>query len=320
MPGDTVLATIDALQGVGIRCWISGGWGVDALAGRSTRIHRDLDLVVESHQMQHAIEVLAELGYWEWYRADSEVPMFSRVVLHNHDVAGRAIDLHPLQLGGTHVEFTTGKIDGRSVPCLSLTLQLQTHSSYKKRWRDRADVALLRKIGEGSATALIVPVQPAEGLLHKSAREAGMPPHITVLFPFLNARQIDGETESMLASLLEGISCFDFALSEVGRFPGVVYLSPQPAEPFVALTQKLVACWPDHQPYGGAFDEIIPHLTVAHGAPIPDGLSERLPLGVRAEEVWLMSRMAGRWTRRRTFALGAPDVVNPLSEGAVHPL
>jgi len=304
MPEDVVLAIIGALQAAGLRCWISGGWGVDALAGKRTRIHRDLDLVVEDRDIQRAIEILADLGYWEWYRADSEVPMFSRVVLHDDELAGRAVDLHPLEISGTQVEFATGEIEGRQVPCLSLALQLKTHSSYRKRWRDRADIALLRKLGEGSATTLIVPVPSAEGLLQKSAREAGLPPHITLLYPFLNARTIHGETESTLASLLQEVPSFDFALSEIGRFPGVVYVSPEPATPFVALTQALAERWPDHQPYGGAFQEVIPHLTVAYGAPIPSGLAERLPLTARAEEVWLMSRVAGRWVRRRAFPLG----------------
>jgi hypothetical protein len=304
MPEDAVVAIISALQTAGLRCWVSGGWGVDALAGKRTRVHRDLDLVVEDRDIQRAVEVLADLGYWEWYRADSEVPMFSRVVLHDHELAGRTVDLHPLEIAGTQVEFATGKIEGRQVPCLSLALQLKTHSSYRKRWRDRTDIALLRKLGEGSATTLIVPVPAAGGLLQKSAREAGLPPHITLLYPFLNARAIDDETESALASLLQEFLSFDFALAEMGRFPGVVYLAPEPATPFVALTQALAGRWPDHQPYGGAFQEVIPHLTVAYGAPIPDGLSEHLPLRTSAEEVWLMSRVAGRWVRRGVFPLG----------------
>ena len=75
---------------------------------------------------------------------------------------------------------------------------------------------------------------------------------------------------------------------------------------FVELTQAIAERWPDHQPYGGTFEEIVPHLTVAYGAPIPRGLAERLPVRVRAEEVWLMSRVARRWTRRRAFPLGPP--------------
>ncbi|HEY2537285.1 MAG TPA: 2'-5' RNA ligase family protein [Solirubrobacteraceae bacterium] len=306
MPEAAVLAIVTALQDSGVRSWISGGWGVDALAGEHTRIHRDLDLVVEDRGMDRAVEILGGLGYFEWYRSESEVPMFSRVVLHDHELAGRTVDLHPLALSGTHMEFTTGEIAGQEVPCLSADLQVRTHSSYRKRWRDRADLAVLRRLREGSGSTLILPVPAAETLLQESAREPGIPAHITLLYPFLPARSIDGDAEAALAALLREIPAFDFALSEIGRFPGVVYLAPQPAERFVALTEALVARWPEQQPYGGDYPEVIPHLTVAYGAPIPDGLAERLPFTARAEEVWLMSRAGGSWVRRRSFPLGLP--------------
>jgi lincosamide nucleotidyltransferase A/C/D/E len=34
------------LEQRGIRFWVMGGWGVDALLGRQTRPHKDLDLLV----------------------------------------------------------------------------------------------------------------------------------------------------------------------------------------------------------------------------------------------------------------------------------
>jgi hypothetical protein len=304
MPGEAVLAVIDALQAAGVRCWISGGWGVDALAGGRTRTHRDLDLVIEEQDRHRAVEALGQLGYWEWYRVDSDVPLFSRIVLHDHELAGRAIDLHPLAPSSMHAEFTTGTINGREVSCMSVDLQLRTHSNYRKRWRDRADIAVLRRLLEGSATTLIVPVPSVDGLLAESSREAGLPAHITLLYPFLTARAIDRDTELALGSLLGKIPPFDFVLSELGRFPGIVYLAPEPVAPFVALTRALVERWPDHQPYGGAFEDIVPHVTVAHGETVPAGLAERLPLTARVEEVWLMSRAGGRWVRRSAFPLG----------------
>jgi 2'-5' RNA ligase superfamily/Aminoglycoside-2''-adenylyltransferase len=305
MPGELVLTIIDSLQAAGVRCWISGGWGVDALAGRRTRIHRDLDLVIEEQHRQRAVDVLGTLGFWEWYRADSDVPLFSRIVLHDHELAGRAIDLHPLELSSAQVEFTVGTIERREVPCMSLDLQLKTHSNYRKRWRDRADLAVMRRLLEGSATTLIVPVPSAEGVVVESSREAGLPAHITLLYPFLSTRGINDRTELALASLIGEVQSFDFLLSEIGSFPGVVYLSPEPAAPFVALTEALVERWPDHPPYRGAFEEITPHLTVAYDETPPGGLAERLPLKARAEEVWLMSRSGGRWVCRKTFPLGS---------------
>jgi 2'-5' RNA ligase len=304
MPGELVLTIIDSLQAGGVRCWISGGWGVDALAGKRTRIHRDLDLIVEEQDKQRAVEVLEQLGYWEWYRVDSDVPLYSRIVLHDHELAGRAIDLHPFSPSSMRVEFTTGTIKGREVSCMSLDLQLKTHSNYRKRSRDRADLAVMRRLLEGPATTLIVPVPSADAFLDESSRDAGLPAHVTLLYPFLTPRLVGREVELTLGSLLKEVPPFDFVLSEVGRFPGIVYLAPQPAAPFIALTEALVERWPNHRPYRGAYEEIVPHLTVAYGETAPTGLAEHLPFSARAEEVWLMARAARRWVRHRTFPLG----------------
>jgi hypothetical protein len=304
MSGELALSIIDALHSVDVGCWINGGWGVDALAGRHTRVHRDLDLVIEDGNVQRSVEVLEGLGFREWYRTDSDVPLFSRIVMHDHELAGRVVDLHPLDFSREHIEFSKGEIEGRAVPCLSIASQTKTHSNYRKRWRDRADLAVLRKLLEGSTTTLILPVPGADGLLQSSAREAGIPAHITLLYPFLGPRAIDNEIEGALESLLRAIPAFDFTLADVGRFPGVVYLAPDPAAPFTALVQALADRWPDHQPYGGVFEEIVPHLTVAYGETVPSGLTERLPVKARADEVWLMSRTGGRWVCRASFPLG----------------
>jgi 2'-5' RNA ligase len=313
MSGALALSIVDALHGADVGYWISGGWGVDALAGQRTRVHRDLDLVIDEGSMRRAVEVLEGLGYREWYRVDSDEPLASRIVLHDHELAGRVVDLHPFDFSHEHVEFTMGEIEGRPVHCLSLASQAEAHENYHMRWRDRADLAVLRKLLEGSTTTLIMPVPRADDLLQKSAYEAGLPAHITLLYPFLGTRAIDREIEGTLESLFQSVPAFDFTLSEVGHFPGVVYLAPEPAAPFTALVQALVERWPDRQAYGGAHAEIVPHLTVAFGETVPRGLTERLPVSVRAREVWLMSRMAGRWVRRASFRLGTPADANGVS-------
>ena len=43
MDADDVLRVIDRLASADIRVWVDGGWGVDALLGRQTRRHHDLD-------------------------------------------------------------------------------------------------------------------------------------------------------------------------------------------------------------------------------------------------------------------------------------
>jgi lincosamide nucleotidyltransferase A/C/D/E len=46
MSAADVLDVTSRLEAAGISFWLDGGWGVDALVGRETRPHSDLDLVV----------------------------------------------------------------------------------------------------------------------------------------------------------------------------------------------------------------------------------------------------------------------------------
>ena len=58
-----LLAVTTALHRAGIAHWVAGGWGVDALVGRQTRPHRDLDLAVDADQLDQAVALLRPLGY-----------------------------------------------------------------------------------------------------------------------------------------------------------------------------------------------------------------------------------------------------------------
>lgn len=46
MSATQAAAILRDLEASGIRFWVRGGWGVDALLGRSTREHHDLDLLL----------------------------------------------------------------------------------------------------------------------------------------------------------------------------------------------------------------------------------------------------------------------------------
>ena len=52
-----------AINQAGVDVWVDGGWGVDALAGRETRRHKDLDLLVAADDVSRAEAVLAEQGF-----------------------------------------------------------------------------------------------------------------------------------------------------------------------------------------------------------------------------------------------------------------
>ena len=135
-----------------------------------------------------------------------------------------------------------------------------------------------------------------------------MPPHITALFPFAPVDAVDPALEAAVGEVAAGFAPFDFRLADIGSFPTVLYLAPEPAEPFHELTHALWSRWPQFPPYGGAYDEVIPHLTVATGQRAPDvskRLRRLLPLEARATELWLLTQAPeSRWALRRRFPLG----------------
>jgi hypothetical protein len=156
-------------------------------------------------------------------------------------------------------------------------------------------------------TALIVAVPEAEDavadlrLQHDSSAALGVPAHVTILFPFLDAAAID---EDALEEVLADHDAFDFELVSVETFDdGHVYLAPTRPERFVALTDSVWRRWPEHPPYEGAFETVVPHLTISEQ---PLDCDVELPIAARADAVTLIEEQAdGRWLSRRRFSLRA---------------
>lgn len=139
--------------------------------------------------------------------------------------------------------------------------------------------------------------------------------HVTVLFPFLDPAALDDGVHEALTAIAAAHEPFEVSLARVGRFETVTWLVPEPAEPFLRLVDAVVARWPDHPPYGGAHESVVPHVTVADGAPpaILDALERelpaRLPVRDRVAELTLSARRSGQWTVERRYPLGriGPD-------------
>jgi hypothetical protein len=143
-------------------------------------------------------------------------------------------------------------------------------------------------------TALIVAI-PGAAAYYRLGN--GVPAHVTVLFPFLPLEEID---EDALAALLGRFGGFDVVFDRLEQFEdGTHWLRPVPSAPFVDLTAAVWQRWPSHAPYEGAFDEVIPHLTVT----TPD---VTLPIAAHVGEVLLIEEREedGFWEPRRAFALG----------------
>jgi 2'-5' RNA ligase len=175
------------------------------------------------------------------------------------------------------------------------------------------------RMASPATTALVILVPEAEALVkafrdkYDPAAAEGMPAHATVLYPFKTLEHIGADGMAVLHRLFSQHPCFRFALGALHRFPTVLYLAPYPETPFQALTRAVADRYPETPPYGGAFSDVVPHLTIAqvNEAQRLDEVSDEfqraaggeLPIHGYAEQVWLMAKHAGRWRPQRAFAL-----------------
>jgi 2'-5' RNA ligase len=172
---------------------------------------------------------------------------------------------------------------------------------------------------EVTETALIVPMPAAEQAVSPfrasldPAASWGVPAHVTVLYPFLPPARIDDDVIAVLDRLFRAVPRFDVTLTHVEWFGDtVVWLAPRPDHPFRDLTNAVWDRYPEAPPYGGAYAEVVPHLTIGQDAPkaelsrAADTISARLPIEVAIETVRLIAGTAepGSWRTLREFALG----------------
>ena len=168
------------------------------------------------------------------------------------------------------------------------------------------------------STAIVVltrEADPITGELYRRYAKAGregMRPHITLLIPFLPVRRLDPDVYARLRHVLQEFPPFDYTLERLERFPGVLFLAPEPAKPFVELIVALTSAFPACSPYDGAHDTIVPHGTVAQSDDsvlldrIAAQISGSLPIACRADEATLVERDADRrWRMRAVLPLGS---------------
>jgi 2'-5' RNA ligase len=168
-------------------------------------------------------------------------------------------------------------------------------------------------------SALIVPVPEAEPLVgawreqYDDFARSGVPAHITLLYPFLGPEETATADLGRLEALFALATAAPFRLVAVRRFSrGVLYLAPEPDGFLRELTRRIQALYPDHPPYGGAFEDVIPHLTVAqvedHAVldEVEAAVAPGLPIAVDPAEAWLMIEAEdGRWRAVHVFRLGS---------------
>jgi lincosamide nucleotidyltransferase A/C/D/E len=159
MTSADVIDIYSTLGGLGIKIWIDGGWGVDALLGRQTRPHKDLDIALDDQHLVRFERFLALRGY---HRTKREIERPFNFVLA--DRGGREIDVHVISLdeNGDGIygspenclaypaESLTGigTISGCTVRCISPQWIVKFHSGYDLTEKDYKDVsAICEKYG-----------------------------------------------------------------------------------------------------------------------------------------------------------------------------
>jgi lincosamide nucleotidyltransferase A/C/D/E len=154
------------LRRSGVRCWVMGGWAVDALLGRQSRDHHDLDVLVLVDDLGNLRRLLAERGFvttriWNenrWLDGDSE-RWPTAFVAQNQ--GGVELDIHVIEMGegGAALPLCDvpwpfdadslegrGTIAGTSVACVSAQTQLAMHDGYELPEAHQRDVELRRSL------------------------------------------------------------------------------------------------------------------------------------------------------------------------------
>ena len=151
--GEEVISILERLEKDGIRVWVTGGWGIDALLGEQTRLHKDLDILLLLDDIHRARRLMSWHGYrfkytWEenlWVKDVRGKRTATGFVLG--DAHGLELDIHALRLDekGNGIPAwnndeglifdrenlaSEGRIAGSIVHCICAEMQLRCHQGY----------------------------------------------------------------------------------------------------------------------------------------------------------------------------------------------
>ncbi|MBC7643507.1 MAG: 2'-5' RNA ligase family protein [Thermoleophilia bacterium] len=161
-------------------------------------------------------------------------------------------------------------------------------------------------------TAVVVPVLSANTLIAEWLGRSEMPPHVTIVYPFLDRVLITDAIVDQLAGIFAKVPVIELELTRLERFPGVLYLVPEPVDVFRQLSMSVTDTWPEAPPYRGAFEGVTPHLTVTRSRQA-QALDEvelevlsRLPFTATLDVGWLMHFDGSKWLFDVALPFAAP--------------
>ena len=173
---EDVIELYSGLRAEGVRVWVDGGWGIDALLGRQTRPHKDFDAIAAFEDLPALTRLLHSRGFalkliWEenrWAPSSELLALIGRsrpaveaaTAFVLEDGLGRELDFHVVRFDerghwvpawDSDLVFPAeafagvGTIGGTRVRCLSAEMQMRTHTGYALKVSDIHDLRLLHE-------------------------------------------------------------------------------------------------------------------------------------------------------------------------------
>jgi 2'-5' RNA ligase len=146
---------------------------------------------------------------------------------------------------------------------------------------------------------------------HVANARQGVPAHVTLLYPFARPARNMAGLRGAVAEACRAVAPFEFALTAARIQGSIAYLAPRPERHLVRLIVALATAFPEYPRYGGAYAEILPHVTLAESSegPLLEAVraeaAHHVPIQQTARAVVLLREGEdGRWRRGWRVPLG----------------
>lgn len=148
---------VKILEKANITYWIDGGWGIDVLAGKQTRSHRDIDIDFDARYTEKLLAILADYGYmvetdWAPVRIELYSEKLGYLDIHpfilNEDGTSKQADLESGYYEFKADYFGMGSFEGKIIPCISAKGQKVFHSGYELREVDKHDLEIIENLSK----------------------------------------------------------------------------------------------------------------------------------------------------------------------------
>jgi protein-tyrosine phosphatase len=125
------------------------------------------------------------------------------------------------------------------------------------------------------------------------------PAHITIQFPWIPPNIIEQDDMEKVRNIFSKMKPFDYSMKHSWFGKEVLILIPEDPKPFIEMTKSILEEWPDYPYYGGDYDEIEPHITLAYGEynnlkMIEKEIQEKLPIKAICSEIIISVGVPGQ--------------------------